>query len=117
MPIFDVSSLDPAQSAIKLVSEELVRKHGALPLFKRGGRLFVGIADPTNTRALDEIKFHTNLTVEAILVDEDRIKRTIDSWLESADSLADAVADSEGLDSLEVSGGEDADLGGDSGVD
>jgi type IV pilus assembly protein PilB len=117
MPIFDVTSLDPAQSAIKLVSEELVRKHGALPLLKRGSRLFVGIADPTNTRALDEIKFHTNLTVEAILVDEDRIKRTIDSWLESADSLADAVADSEGLDSLEVSGGEDADLGGDSGVD
>ncbi|HZV22793.1 MAG TPA: type IV-A pilus assembly ATPase PilB [Luteimonas sp.] len=107
MPIFDVSSLDPAQSAIKLVSEELVRKHSALPLFRRGGRLFVGIADPTNTRALDEIKFHTNLTVESILVDEDRIKRTIDQWLESADALADAVADGEGLEGLEVSGGEE----------
>ena len=116
MPIFDVSSLDPAQSAIKLVSEDLVRKHGALPLFKRGGRLFVGIADPTNTRALDELKFHTNLTVEAILVDEERIKRTIDSWLESADALADAVADSEGLEGLEVSGGED-EFGADTGVD
>jgi len=107
MPIFDVSSLDPAHSAIKLVNEELVRKHNALPLFKRGGRLFVGIADPTNTRALDEIKFHVNLTVEAILVDEDKIKRTIDQWLESADALADAVAGSDGLDSLEHSGGED----------
>jgi len=116
MPIFDVTSLDPAQSAIKLVSEELVRKHNALPLFKRGGRLYVGIADPTNTRALDELKFHTNLTVEAILVDEDRIKRTIDQWLESADALADAVADSEGLEGLEVSGGEE-EFGGDSGVD
>ena len=117
MPIFDVSSLDPTQSAIKLVSEELVRKHSALPLLKRGNRLFVGIADPTNTRALDEIKFHTNLTVEAILVDEDRIRRTIDQWLESADALADAVADGEGLEGLEVSGGEESDLGGDSGVD
>ena len=115
MPIFDVTSLDPTQSAIKLVSEELVRKHGALPLFKRGGRLFVGIADPTNTRALDEIKFHTNLVVESILVDEDRIKRTIDQWLESADALADAVADGEGLEGLEVSGGEEE--MGDSGVD
>ena len=116
MPIFDVASLDPTQSAIKLVSEELVRKHAALPLFKRGGRLFVGVADPTNTRALDEIKFHTNLAVEAILVDEDRIKRTIDQWLEPADALADAVADGEGLESLEVSGG-DEDLDDDSGVD
>ena len=73
MPLFDVTSLDPGQSAIKLVNEELVRKHSVLPLFKRGGRLFVGVSDPTNTRALDEIKFHTNLVVEAILVDEDRI--------------------------------------------
>jgi type IV pilus assembly protein PilB len=116
MPIFDVSSLDPAQSAIKLVSEELVRKHGALPLFKRGGRLFVGIADPTNTRALDEIKFHTNLAVESILVDEERIKRTIDQWLESADALADAVADGEGLEGLEVSGGDEEGIS-DTGVD
>ena len=88
----------------------------ALPLFKRGGRLFVGISDPTNTHALDEIKFHTNLTVEPILVDEDQIRRTIDQWLESADALADAVADSEGLEDLEVSGGDD-DLNGDTGID
>src|SRR5699024_2447639 len=68
MPIFDLASMDPAQSAISLVGEELVRKHAAIPLFKRGSRLYVGIADPTNTRALDEFKFATNLAVEAILV-------------------------------------------------
>ncbi|MEO6137428.1 MAG: type IV-A pilus assembly ATPase PilB [Luteimonas sp.] len=115
MPLFDVTSLDPAQSGIKLVSEELVRKHLVLPLFKRGGRLFVGVADPTNTRTLDEIKFHTNLAVEAILVDEDRIKRTIDIWLESADSFNDATGDDEGMEGLEVSGG-DEELAGDTGV-
>jgi type IV pilus assembly protein PilB len=116
MPIFDVGTLDPAQSAIKLVREELVRQHGVLPMFKRGGRLFVGISDPTNTRALDEIKFHTNLTVEAILVDEERIRRTIDSWLETADALAEVVGDGEGLEGLEISGG-DEDLNAESGVD
>src|SRR4249919_3322129 len=116
MPIFDVASMDPSQSAIKLVSEELVRKHAALPLFKRGGRLYVGVSDPTNTHALDEFKFHTNLAVEALLVDEDRIKRTIDQWLETADSLSDATGDSEGLEGLEVSGGEE-EFNNDSGVD
>ena len=116
MPIFDVVSMDPAQSAIKLVSEELVRKHAALPLFKRGGRLYVGVSDPTNTHALDEFKFHTNLAVEALLVDEDRIRRTIDLWLETADALGDAVGDTEGMEGLEVSGGDD-DVISDSGVD
>ncbi|WP_460812636.1 type IV-A pilus assembly ATPase PilB [Luteimonas pelagia] len=116
MPLFDVTAMDPAQSAIKLVSEDLVRKHEALPLYKRGGRLFVGISDPTNTRALDELKFHTNLTVEPLLVDQDQVKRAIETWLENADALADAVADEEGLEGLEVSGG-DEDLAGDTGVD
>jgi len=117
MPIFDVGALDPAQSAIKLVREELVRQHGALPMFKRGGRLFVGISDPTNTHALDEFKFHTNLAVEAILVDEERIRRAIDSWLETADALNDAMGgDAEGLEGLEVGGG-DEDLSSEAGVD
>ncbi|WP_147653636.1 type IV-A pilus assembly ATPase PilB [Vulcaniibacterium gelatinicum] len=116
MPIFDVTALDPSASAIKLVSEELVRKHNVLPLFRRGGRLFVGVTDPTNTHALDEIKFHTNLTVEPILVDEDKIARALDQWLASADALAESMADEDGLENLEVTGGEE-DLGGDSGVD
>ena len=120
MPIFDVASMDPAHSAIKLVSEELVRKHSALPMFKRGGRLYVGIADPTNTRALDEIKFQTNLAVEAILVDDDRIKAAIDKWLESANALDEAMGgndDGEDFANLEVSSGDEDDLSGDSGVD
>ncbi len=110
MPIFDLSAMDPNQSAIKLVNEELVRKHSAVPLFKRGSRLYVGIADPTNTRALDEFKFATNLAVEAILVDEERIKATIDKWLESAASFSEAMAEGDGdedFESLDVSAGDD----------
>ncbi len=116
MPLVDPLAIDPAQSAVALVKEELLRKHEVLPLHKRGGRLFVGISDPTNNRALEEIKFHTNLAVEPILVDADRIRRCLDLWLEAAETLADATGDAEGLDGLEVSGGDD-DLSGDTGVD
>ena len=102
MPLFDASAMDMAQSAVKLVSEELLQKHMVLPLFKRGNRLFVGISDPTNTRALDEIKFATNLNVEPILIDEERLKRATDMALNSSDSLADNMGDDEGLEGLEV---------------
>ena len=114
MPLVDPLAIDPSQSAIRLVKEELVRKHQALPLFKRGSRLFVGLADPTNHAALDEIKFHTNLTVEPILIDADRLKRSIEGWLEAAEELADADVD--GLEGLDVSAGDD-DLSNDTGVD
>ncbi len=116
VPLIDASVLDPAQSAIRLVSEELVRKHAILPLFKRGNRLFIGIADPTNTRALDEIKFQTNLVVEAVLVDEERIRRCLELWLESADALGHGDGE-EGLDHLDISSSDDDLAPSDSGVD
>ena len=116
MPLVDALAIDPAQSAITLVKEDLLRKYQVLPLFKRGGRLFVGTSDPTNNRALEDIKFQTNLTVEPILVDADRIKRSLDQWLEAADAMADDLADADGLDGLEVSGADD-DLSNDTGVD
>ena len=116
MPLIDALAVDPAQSAIALVKEELLRKHQVLPLFKRGGRLFVGTSDPTDHQALDELKFHTNLAVEPILVDAERIKRCLDQWLEVAEAMADEMADSEGLEGLEVSGGDD-DLSNDTGID
>jgi type IV pilus assembly protein PilB len=107
MPLFDPAAMAPQATAVKLVSEELLNKHAVLPLFQRGPRLFVGTADPTNTLALDDIKFQTNLTVEPILVDEDSIRRTLELWLSSSDSLAGALDDAEGLESLDVGGDED----------
>ena len=119
MPLLDVSVFDANQSAIKLVSEELLQKHQVLPLFKRGTRLFVGISNPTQTRALDDIKFHTNLTVEPILVDEDQIRRTLEQWQARSDAIGNTLGDDEeGMDNLEVGAGdEDMGSGGDTGVD
>ncbi|MGN7724248.1 type IV-A pilus assembly ATPase PilB [Luteimonas sp. 22616] len=117
MPVFDPTTMDGGQSAIKLVKEDLLQKHAVLPLFKRGGKLFVGTADPTNTHALDEIKFHTNLVVEPILVAEDMIRRTMELWLENNDSIGDALGDDDGLDNLDISGGDEDMAGGDAGVE
>ena len=107
MPLFDATALDLSQAATKLISEELINKHQALPLYKRGNRLFVGISDPTNTRALDEIKFAANLTVEPILVDEDRLRRIIELALTASDAMDSGMGDDEGLENLESSGGDD----------
>ncbi len=115
MPLFDVTVFDASQSAISLVSEELLRKHCVLPLFKRGGRLYIGTSNPTHS--LDEIKFHTNLVVEPILVDEDQIRRALEQWQTSHDALGDSLGgDDEGMANLEV--GSDDEAGAtDSGID
>jgi type IV pilus assembly protein PilB len=111
IPYFDVRALDLKQAPVKLVEEKLIQQHKALPLFKRGNRLFVGIADPTNLRALDEIKFHTNLTVDAVVIPEDMIDRWIDQALAGADSLVEDKEGEEGLDNLDMDSGEELDEG------
>lgn len=116
MPLVDALAIDPVQSAVSLVKEDLLRKHNVLPLFKRGGRLFVGTSDPTNNQALEELKFHTNLAVEPILVDAERIKKSLDQWMEAAEAFNDELEDADGLENLDV-GGADDDLSNDTGVD
>jgi len=109
VPLFEINSLDLEMAPVKLVDEKIIRRHHVLPLYKRGTRLFVAIADPTNLQALDEIKFHTGLGTEPILVEESKLAAIIDKILDSQDtSLADLAGD-DSLDNLEILAGEEDD--------
>lgn len=102
MPLIDVSAMDAGQMPVKLIEEKLITGHRALPLFKRGNRLFVGIADPTNTRGLDEIKFAANLVVEPILVAADQLDKAIENALNAAEATVGGLEEDEGLENLEL---------------
>jgi len=106
VPLFDADALDVNQNVLRLVNEKLITQHKALPLFKRGNRLFVGVADPTNLHALDEIKFQTNHSVEPILINEEQLSRTIERVLNEAGTTVDGLDDAEGLDTLSLEGGD-----------
>ena len=102
MPLLDVNALDLGQLPMGIVKEELIARHKALPLFKRGNRLFVGIADPTNLRALDEIKFQSNHLIEPILLEAGVIERAIELAQQASNQTITDIGDAEGLDSLET---------------
>ncbi|MCI0667593.1 MAG: type IV-A pilus assembly ATPase PilB [Methylococcaceae bacterium] len=106
VPLFDLDVLDTGRSPVKLVSEKLITQHHALPLFKRGNRLFIGLADPTNVQALDEIKFHTRANTETILVEESKLSKAIEKALEANDKSMAALLD-EDLDNLHISSGDE----------
>jgi len=103
IPLLDVSALEPSQLPVKIVNERLITQHKALPLFKRGNRLFVGLADPTNLRALDEIKFQSNHSIDPILVDSQLLDRAIEQALSATSSVIEGMEDTEGLDNLDLS--------------
>jgi len=109
VPIFDLDCLTVDLDTVRTVSDKLLAKHRVLPLFKRGKRLFLGVTDPTNLHAIDEIKFQTGLAVDAIVVEDDKLQRILDKAIEQVDTSMPSLGDEEGmeLDALEVSGGEE----------
>ena len=101
-PIFDLTAFDVEAAPKDLVSNNLLQAHRILPLVRRGNRLFIGVSDPTNLLAIDEIKFHTGLSVEAVLVEEDKLNQALEILLDdSADAFGD-LGDDDGLDNLDV---------------
>lgn len=56
LPVFDLSVMDAELAAFSLVPEKLIRKLDAIPLIKRGNRLYVAISSPTNTQALSTLR-------------------------------------------------------------
>jgi type IV pilus assembly protein PilB len=107
VPLLDAEAIDLAQIPQKLISEDLANKHQALPIYKRGPRVFVAIADPTNIRALDDVKFHTKTAVEPVLIDAEQLSRLIDQAYSMGGSF-EAIDDATGgLEKLTFSDGDE----------
>ncbi len=108
VPLLDLDAIQPDLDTVRLVSDKLLAKHRVLPLVKRGKRLFVAVSDPTNLHALDEIKFQTGLSVEAVVVEEDKLQRIGNKAIEQVDAQMPALGDDDlDLENLDVTGGED----------
>jgi len=63
---------------IQLIPEEIVRKYKVIPLFERDGVLTVAMADPTNLRTLDHIKFKTGKEIDPVISSEQSITAAIE---------------------------------------
>jgi len=100
VPLMDLSALDLELIPTDLVDDNIIRTTHAMPIFHRGNRLFVAVSDPTNTKALDDIRFHSGVTTEEVLVEEDKLSKFIETYLESqeGDGLGDLGDDDLDLD-------------------
>ncbi|MGK0500797.1 MAG: type IV pilus assembly protein PilB [Oceanicoccus sp.] len=102
-PLFDMKAFNMDMTPADLVDTKLIQKHHTLPLYRRGNRLFIAVSDPTNLRALDEIKFHTGINTDAILVDEKALSVAISRYIESKDEPLGGFDDLEdGLEDLDI---------------
>jgi type IV pilus assembly protein PilB len=108
VPLMDIGALEPDLDAARSVAQKLLTKHRVLPLLRRGQRMFLGVADPTNLQAIDEIKFQTGFRIDPVVVEQDKLDEMVNAVLEAIDtSMANFDEDDFDLESLEVSGGDE----------
>ena len=107
MAFMDLNCLDKETQPKGLVSEKLVRQHHALPLWRRGNKLFVGISDPSNQQAINDIQFSTGLSTEAILVEDDKLTEAIEKFFDTHASGLEEMADVD-LDGVDVESVDDS---------
>lgn len=92
LPFLDLAAMDPEHFVVDLVSTELLEKHKVLPIFKRGNRLHLAQADPSDMSALDDVKFATGMTVDATVVEFDKLNIILEK-LQAGNTAFDDLGD------------------------
>jgi type IV pilus assembly protein PilB len=116
-PLLDLNAIDPLRLPRDLLDAKICQAYRVLVLSKRNNRLIVATADPTDQEAAEKIKFTTQMGVDWVIAEYDKLARLIDSNTKSANEAVDAyagagdfefedVAIEEASDSSDTSGGD-----------
>jgi type IV pilus assembly protein PilB len=89
----DLSAFDETSLPRDAIDRKLMQSHQVIALTKRGNRIAVALADPTNLRALDEIRFQTGLAVDPIVVEGDKLAALVGKLAETAETSIREYAD------------------------
>ncbi len=107
LPLLDLSAYDPAQMVSDVIDKKLVQSLKVAGLHKRGNKLTIAVSDAANYQAVDQIKFQTQLLIEVVVVEHDKLMALIEGMGQSAAvALSEYMSDDLHLDF------EDADAGG-----
>jgi type IV pilus assembly protein PilB len=99
VPLLDLTSFDPDQINKEYFDNRIAQTRRVLPLHKRGNRLYVATSDPANLQALDEVRFKTNLVVEPVVVEDDKLGAAIAKLIEASGATLKEMA---ALEDIEV---------------
>jgi len=109
-PMMDLAAFDLHYCPHELIDPKLLRKHRVLPLFRRGNKLFLAVSDPTAISTFDEVKFHTGLNIDVVVVDETLLSPALDKLIDEIEGGHNLLGDFDDADlNLEIESGKERD--------
>src|SRR4030042_4238902 len=86
-PSINLSKFDIDEKVTELIKPEIARKHIVLPVHRIGSILTLAMADPSNLFVQEEIRFTTNLRIQAVIAPESSILQAIDKYYGSSTGI------------------------------
>ncbi len=105
-PLLDLNAVDVDQLPLNLIDGKIVMNHRVVALGKRGNRVFVAMSDPSNEQVLQEVKFATGMTMEPVVVEDDKLSTVVRKLSESSAKSIDIATEEVDLSGIEMTDGE-----------
>ena len=105
-PLLDLTTVDTDQLPLNLIDAKIVSNHRVIALGKRGNRIFVGMSDPTNEQVMQEVKFATGMTMEPVVVEDDKLSVIVKKLTDSSSKALEIATEDVDLSGVEVTDGE-----------
>jgi len=103
LSLLDLDAFDKKYLPLELITYKLIQQYRLLPLLRKGKHLFIATADPVQQSGLDEIKFHTGLTIHCIIVEQNKLIPLIEHIINTQQTAALADLTANELNELAIS--------------
>jgi type IV pilus assembly protein PilB len=105
-PLLDLNAVDVDQLPLNLIDNKIIANHRVIALGKRGNRIFVAMSDPSNEQVLQEVKFATGMTMEPVVVEDDKLERVVKKLTDSSAKTLEQATEDVDLSGMEITDGE-----------
>lgn len=90
-PLLDLEAIDPLRLPKDLLDAKICQSYRVVVLSKRNNRLIVATADPTDQEAAEKIKFTTQMGVDWIIAEYDKLNRLVESSTKSTSESMESM--------------------------
>ena len=105
-PLLDLNAVDMDQLPLNLIDGKIIANHRVIALGKRGNRVFVAMSDPSNEQVLQEVKFATGMTMEPVVVEDDKLSLIVRKLTDSSAKALETATEDVDLSGMEITDGE-----------
>ena len=105
-PLLDLNAVDFDHLPLTLIDTKIIANHRVIALGKRGNRVFVAMSDPSNEQVLQEVKFATGMTMEPVVVEDDKLTAIVKKLTDSSAKTLEQATEDVDLSGIEMTDGE-----------